>query len=192
MGSLNYNCDGQTSMFDILPVEKPNDTDSIIREILINTILTGKGFINGTKRVYVLYQSDMTAKDRAKAIKDEYGNGGGSLDGEYFQHGFKSYNAKGIEIEYDEQKQLFAWSEVEKIIHGLINSGKYLSEVEMAIYKCKVANKLGGCRMKQGKCGGYVVGVIGDTSPAPQCYICQYNYYYDPSHVAELDDDDFD
>lgn len=188
---MKNQCDGQISMFDILPVEKPNDTNSIIREILMNTILTGTGFVDGKKRVYALYQLDMTTNDRARVIKNEYGIGGCSLDGEYFRYGFVNHDGKGIEIEYDEQKQLFTWTEVEKTIHSLINSGKYMSEVELAMYNCKVANKLGGCRTKQGKCGGYVVGVIGDTSPAPQCYICQYNYYYDPSHVADLDDDDF-
>ena len=121
MGSFNYNCDGQISMFDILPVEKPSNVDSIIREILIDTILTGTRVVDGKKRVYALYQSDMTVNDRAKTIKNEYGIGGGSLNGEYFRHGFKNYVAKGIEIEYDKQKQLFSWDEVEKIIHDFIN-----------------------------------------------------------------------
>ena len=106
MATFNYECDGQMSIFDILPTEKP-DKYKIIKEILIDVIKNGTGFVDGKKRVYELYQSDMTSDERANRIKDEYGVGGRSLHGEYFGHGFQNHDAKGIEIEFDNVKYLF-------------------------------------------------------------------------------------
>lgn len=130
--------DGQLSIFDFIPNDKP-DTNNIIKDILLDVIMTGTVFVGGKKRVYEFYNKDMTAKERANAIKDEYGIGGGSLSGEYFRHGFKNYDAKGIEIIHEEERKLFSWVEVEKIIHGLIDSGKYY-QTEKVIGYCYATN----------------------------------------------------
>lgn len=164
MATFNYECDGQMSIFDILPTEKP-DKYKIIKEILIDVIKNGTGFVDGKKRVYELYQSDMTSDERANRIKDEYGVGGRSLHGEYFRHGFQNHDAKGIEIEFDNVKYLFSWEKVEKTIHSLIDSGKY--------YRPKV---IGYCHATNNPCNREnltpVARELGMKCTAPCCAGC--------------------
>lgn len=68
---------GQMSIFDFL--DKPqvdNPQEDNMGKYLKEAIMHGTGFVGGKERVYKLYQQEMTSKERAYAIKKEYGIGG--------------------------------------------------------------------------------------------------------------------
>lgn len=127
----------QYSLFDymdseknihVTPVKKEDSKEKIVNKIMIEDVIDGTGFENGKRHIYELYQSNMSASERAKSIKDYYGTGGHSLHGEYYRHGWQTHDGKGIEIEFDNVKYLFSWDKVEKIIHSLIDSGRYYKQ----------------------------------------------------------------
>lgn len=120
-------CDNQMSIFDFIqPEPKKKTIDDYAEEV----ILRGTGFVNGKKRVYELYQNNMSSADRAKKIKAEYGLGGAGwpLKG-YGLHGYDSYHSGGLRIQYrdadGEHEPIITWKKVEEIIQELVSSGKY-------------------------------------------------------------------
>lgn len=120
--------EGQISLFDTFGQSDKPDTD--IQSYLKEAIMHGTGFVGGKKRVCELYQKEMQPSERATAIKEEYGIGGAGwpLEG-YGLHGYNSYH-NGLTIEWIDEtgnhEKLFKWSEVEKVIHGLVVEGQYL------------------------------------------------------------------
>lgn len=92
--------------------------------------MRGSGFVDGKKRIYELYQKEMAASERVKRIKSEYGLGGAGwpLEG-YGLHGYDTYHGGGFHIEWIDETgdhdKVFTWNEVEKMIHKLVESGKY-------------------------------------------------------------------
>lgn len=122
----NYVCDNQMSIFDLVYETREKSIDDYAEE----AILHGTGFVGGKKRVHELYQKDMASSDRAKQIKKEYGTGGAgwSLEG-YGLHGYDSYHAGGLRIQYrdadGEHEHIISWKKVEEIIHHLVLRGKY-------------------------------------------------------------------
>lgn len=125
----NYMCDNQMSMFDF--IEKPRE--KTIDDYAEEAILYGTGFVNGKKRVYELYQKDMSSGDRAKQIRNEYGQGGAGwpLKG-YGLHGYDTFHAGGLRIQYrdaeGEHEHMISWKKVEEIIERLVSSGKYIGK----------------------------------------------------------------
>lgn len=122
----NYECEGQLSLFDIIPPEE---------KYLEEVVLRGTGFTGGKQRVLKLYESDIPTKERADRIKNEYGIGGERhpLHG-YGYHGYDT-SATGINIEYrdalGDHEKLYSWSDVEKTIHRLIKAGIYYTTNDM-------------------------------------------------------------
>ena len=118
---------GQISLFDMLgQSDAPGvDTQSYLKE----AIMHGTGFANGKKRVYELYQQEISPKERTYAIKKEYGIGGSGwpING-YGLHGYNSLN-NGLTIEWIDEsgnhEKLFGWNDVEKVIHRLVDNGEY-------------------------------------------------------------------
>lgn len=116
---------GQLSLFDM--IEQPSK--DVAEKYLEEVVLRGTGFVHGKKRVYQFYQETMTATERTQRIKKEYGLGGAGwpLDG-YGLHGYDTYS-NGIKIQYrtelGEYEKIFAWKQVEEVIHSLVDSGKY-------------------------------------------------------------------
>ena len=106
-----------------------------INEIVMmeRVILRGSGFVDGKKRILSLYGKDMSSKEREKAIKEEYGFGGAGwpLKG-YGLHGYDSFNANSLRIEYrdaqGEHEKYIAWPEVEKIIEKLVKGKMYKAD----------------------------------------------------------------
>lgn len=123
-----YECEGQMSLFDLIETQEQPKAD-IEKNYLEDAIMRGTGFVDGKKRVYELYQKNMTPSDRANAIKKEYGLGGAGwpLEG-YGMHGYNTYHG-GLRIEWrdatGEHEKVFQWKQVEETIHRLVNSGQY-------------------------------------------------------------------
>lgn len=119
---------GQISLFDFIA---PQDNPYIdpVEKYLEEVILHETAFSGGKKRIYELYQSDMTSTDRAKRIKDEYGLGGAGwpLEG-YGLHGYDTFH-NGLRIEWRDEKgnheKVFDWKRIEMAIQKLVVNGKY-------------------------------------------------------------------
>ena len=118
---------GQISLFDTIGQSDKSGVDD--QTYLKEAIMYGTGFVNGKKRVYELYQQEMSTKERTYAIKKEYGIGGSGwpING-YGLHGYNSFN-NGLTIEWADEsgnhEKLFDWNDVEKVIHRVIDSGEY-------------------------------------------------------------------
>lgn len=127
---MSRGCEGQISLFEmlgnvIMPVPVADMTETYFEE----AVLYGSGYTDGKKRIYELYQKDMSVSERTKAIKSEYGIGGAGwfVDG-YGVHGYDTYHG-GYRIEWSDEAgdhdKVFDWNHVEKVIHRLVDSGKY-------------------------------------------------------------------
>ena len=84
----------------------------------------GSSFENGKKRIFDFFRSNLSKKDRADFLKNEYGIGG------YGGTGYnQNHDAKGIKLDViikDElQTRLFSWGEVADTISFLMLNGEY-------------------------------------------------------------------
>ncbi len=95
-------------------------------------LASGSGFENGKARIIAYYAENHSAKERTAFLKQEYGTGGRSWTFQDGSNGFLDYDASGVKLRsYPKgQEQRLKWSEVEKRIHVLIATGKYLDERE--------------------------------------------------------------
>ena len=95
-------------------------------------LASGSGFANGKERIAAYYTEHHSAKERTAFLKQEYGTGGQSWTFQDGSNGFLDYDASGVKLRsYPKgQEQRLKWSEVEKRIHVLIATGKYLDERE--------------------------------------------------------------
>ena len=95
-------------------------------------LASGSGFENGKERIAGYYADNHTQKERIEFLKQEYGTGGCSWTFQDGSSGFLDYDASGVKLRsYPKgQEQRLKWSEVEKRIHVLIATGKYLDERE--------------------------------------------------------------
>ncbi len=107
-------------------------------EYVEQTLTRGSGFAGGKGRIYDLFQNtSMSDKDRVKAIRDEYGQGGAGwpVDGEGL-HGYDTFHGKGLRFQWrdselTEYEGYVSWNHVEKELRKLIDQEKYLSPEEM-------------------------------------------------------------
>ncbi len=97
----------------------------------------GSGYHGNKLRIAVLYAGDSTPADRAEYLKNEHGTDGGRSwqfsDG---THGNIQYRPQGLVIRNADKgaEVRLRWSEVERRIGGLVESGLYLGESEKARY----------------------------------------------------------
>ena len=120
-------CDGQLSLFDALS----ESHEDIVEQYLKEAIQSGSGFSGGKQRIANLYDDNLTAVERAKRIKDEYGKGGASYctkDGCGLSW-YDTFDGKGFKIVWEdngkENNKIFSWSHIEKAIGKLISTGEY-------------------------------------------------------------------
>ena len=100
-----------------------------------NALRRGSNVEGSKLRIWKIYQLQPDRKLRAKALANEYapyGPGGSShtyLDG---SSGWLDHDSKGLTFEHypDHQKVLLRWNQVEKYIHLMIQSDRYLSDKE--------------------------------------------------------------
>ena len=95
-------------------------------------LASGSGFENGKARIIAYYAENHSAKERTAFLKQEYGTGGRSWTFQDGSNGFLDYDASGVKLRSypNGQEQRLKWPEVEKRIHVLIATGKYLDERE--------------------------------------------------------------
>lgn len=120
-------CDGQLSLFDTFSESQ----EDIVEKYLKDAIQRGSGFVGGKQRITKLYANNLTAVERAKRIKDEYGQGEASYctkDGCGLSW-YDTFDGKGFKIVWkdngNENEKIFSWSHIEKVIGNLISAGEY-------------------------------------------------------------------
>lgn len=108
------------------------------RQEVIDHFLTesGSGYEGGKQRIYRAMTSILSAKERIKRLKHEYGTGGRSANLENGGSYDIDFNSKGFRIEYAhdgvEVRELLTWERVEERIRELIGRDAYLSAEEKA------------------------------------------------------------
>lgn len=97
-----------------------------IRKLLADEVMHGSGVQDGKFRINEFYSKNKDINEFAQFIKNEYGTGGHSGEGEVK---FANHDGKGIEIitqndiVYD-----FKWNEVAKAIASAIDANTYITE----------------------------------------------------------------
>ena len=108
----------------------PKKETDIPHDYTVEALLHGSGFEGGKKRIIAMYQDIPDKKERVKAIKKEYGQGGAGwpLKG-YGLHGYDSFHGKGLRLcwrdEEGEKEGYLSWNTMEAEIGALILSGEY-------------------------------------------------------------------
>ena len=100
-------------------------------DIINSCLLRGSGFVNGKKRIVELFNnSELSNKQRAKLICNEYGVGGWGypLSGDGL-HG-ADHDSKGLKISYSkdgvDKEMLLTWEDVERRLKTLIDENLYI------------------------------------------------------------------
>lgn len=122
------------------PVEEPvikgeqlslfeEETDSKTQH-LIDEIMRGTGFEDGKFRMKEYFDENKpNTKDFAQKLKQEYGIGGHSGNGDIR---FADHDSKGITIELVTGEKLsYSWNEVAKTLTNLINSDEYITQKDI-------------------------------------------------------------
>ena len=128
----------QIESIDQAESEKSPSAFSLSQAEIENALRRGSNFENSKLRIWKIYQLQPDRKLRAKALAKEYapnGPGGSShtyLDG---SSGWLDHDSKGLTFEHypDHQKVLLRWNQVEKYIHLMIQSDRYLSDKERRV-----------------------------------------------------------
>src|SRR5690625_814485 len=97
------------------------ETEEKIHETFIKDLKRGSGFSGGKKRIYDLFNQNLSKTETIKLLKEEYGIGGRSTIaiGGYRQR----HDSKGIKIMIitRESKQ-YSWSQVYDALYNLIET----------------------------------------------------------------------
>ncbi len=112
--------------------EKSSSAFSLSQAEIEHELQHGSNFQDSKQRIIELYENQPNRKLRAKALAKEYGIGGRShnyLDG---SSGFVNHDGKGLEFVHypDYQKITLSWTQAEKYIDLMIQSGRYLTDEE--------------------------------------------------------------
>src|SRR5690625_3448319 len=105
------------------------ETEEKIHETFIKDLKRGSGFSGGKKRIYDLFNQNLSKTETIKLLKDEYGIGGMSTvaSGGYRQR----HDSKGIKIDIPKVgKKQYTWSQVYDALFNLIETGEYLEGEE--------------------------------------------------------------
>ena len=123
----------QVENIDQAESEKTPSAFVLSRAEIENELRTsGSGFAQGKQRIMELFQTQPDRNLRAKALAKEYGIGGHSHTFLNGSKGFVHHDGKGLEFERYPGHQKFAlnWTQVEKYIDLMIQSGRYLTDEE--------------------------------------------------------------
>ena len=130
--------DGQmTFILDGRAEEKKTSAFTFSQEIIDAILANGSGFSEGKMRIYEQFEKNLSAKENADFLKNEYGWGGSypviigaGID--------ESHDGKGITITKGIGKEkphiTLSWSQVEKRIGELIRMDRYLNPKEKEHY----------------------------------------------------------
>lgn len=106
-------------------------TEPLSREAALQLeLMRGTGFVGGKFRVSEYYANHQpNQKEFAVFLKDEYGIGGHSSEGQIFM---VNHNASGIEIEFrNSEKYHYKWSEIAKETAALLDAGIYITSKDI-------------------------------------------------------------
>lgn len=106
-------------------------TEPLSREAALQLeLMRGTGFVGGKFRVSKYYADHQpNQKEFAVFLKDEYGIGGHSGEGQIFM---VNHNASGIEIEFrNSEKYHYKWSEIAKETAALLDAGIYITSEDI-------------------------------------------------------------
>lgn len=106
-------------------------TEPLSREAALQLeLMRGTGFVGGKFRVSEYYANHQpNQKEFAVFLKDEYGIGGHSGEGQIFM---VNHNASGIEIEFrNSEKYHYKWSEIAKETAALLDAGIYITSKDI-------------------------------------------------------------
>ena len=112
---------------------EPKKEPVVPHEYIKQVLLRGTGFVGGRGRVCDIFKTELSATERIKKIKSEYGQGGAGwpLDG-YGLHGYDTFHGKGIRFQWrdaeGEKEGYVSWRNVEKEIGLLVMMGEYQPE----------------------------------------------------------------
>ena len=112
---------------------QPKTEPVVPNEYIRQVVLRGTGFVGGKGRVCEIFENELSASERAKKIKNEYGQGGAGwpLEG-YGLHGYDTFHGKGIRFQWrdeeGEKEGYVSWRSIEKEISLLILTGEYQPE----------------------------------------------------------------
>lgn len=115
----------------------PKIEESVPEEYMVKALKRGSLFEGGFQRIYKKYTEDITSKERADFLKNEYGVGGCGIPVE--ETGFCGFDssAKGLKINWKDaegyKNSTLSWTEVEKQIGILISNGTYLPENKIEV-----------------------------------------------------------
>lgn len=129
-GQMTFILDGRAE-------EKKTSAFTFSQEIIDAILANGSGFSEGKMRVYEQFEKNLSAKENADFLKNEYGWGGSypviigaGID--------ESHDGKGITITKGIGKEkphiTLSWSQVEKRIGELIRMDRYLNPKEKERY----------------------------------------------------------
>ncbi|MEE0061421.1 MAG: YodL domain-containing protein, partial [Acutalibacteraceae bacterium] len=110
---------------------------SISQQIIDDTLCRGSGFSQGKMRIYEQFEKNLSSKENAEFLKNEYGVGGGSHAGGH--DGYSTWHdAKGLSITkgYDDKRpEVFLnWKQVATRIYQLIRMDRFLNPKEKEYY----------------------------------------------------------
>ena len=123
----------------------PKKEDVVPEEYIYSALKNGSGFVGGKQRIYQMYTSGLSASERAKKIKNEYGLGGRGwpLEG-YGLHGYETFRGNGIRFQWrdaeGEKEGYVSWNNIEKYIGALIRDNDYLDEENKQIHEADIVN----------------------------------------------------
>ena len=108
----------------------PKKATHVPHEYVVQVLNRGSGFVDGKRRIYEIFQSEVDPNERVKRIKKEYGQGGSGwpIEG-YGLHGYDTFHSKGLRFQWrDEDGEVegyLGWKAVEREIGALILTGEY-------------------------------------------------------------------
>ena len=102
----------------------------------------GSSFAGGKGRIYAFFQQPHTDKEKTAFLRQEYGTGGRSHALSGATHSGEDHDGKGLRYQKDGCDDIrLTWDKVVKLVAGLIQKDRYLTEAEREQYEKIQAEK---------------------------------------------------
>ena len=102
----------------------------------------GSGFAGGKGRIYAFFQQPHTDKEKTAFLRQEYGTGGRSHALSGATHSGEDHDGKGLRYQKNGCDDVrLTWDKVVKLVAGLIQKDRYLTEAEREQYEKIQAEK---------------------------------------------------
>ena len=102
----------------------------------------GSGFAGGKGRIYAFFQQPHTDKEKTAFLRQEYGTGGRSHALSGATHSGEDHDGKGLRYQKNGCDDVrLTWDKVVKLVAGLIQKERYLTQAEREQYEKIQAEK---------------------------------------------------